>query len=83
MILVGASAIRVLVLNARVLPIAQAQATFAGSIMEATLATIEFVRCTPDLKRLLAETDIEQASRDLLRPTANSGDRYQGLAAGT
>jgi AcrR family transcriptional regulator len=51
----------------RVVPRAEACSTFAESILEACISAIEYIRETPDLYRLFAETDIGQAGLDLLR----------------
>lgn len=53
----------------KVLPIALASESFADALLEGSLETIAYVRATPDLRRLLYETKLDQASRSLLRPS--------------
>lgn len=53
----------------KVLPIAMASESFADAVLEGSLETIAYVRATPDLRWLLRETKLDQASRSLLRPS--------------
>lgn len=53
-----------------VLPRALALGTFPAAFLEAAMAAVEYVRSTPDLRRLLRETSIDEACRTMLVPEA-------------
>jgi AcrR family transcriptional regulator len=53
-----------------VLPRALALGTFPEAFIEAAMAAVDYVRSTPDLRRLLRETSIDEACRTMLVPEA-------------
>jgi AcrR family transcriptional regulator len=54
----------------KVLPTALASATFEEGFVEGALAAIAYIRATPDLRRLLRETSIDEACRSMLQEGA-------------
>jgi AcrR family transcriptional regulator len=66
--------LRVEELVEKVLPIALASESFSAALLDGAMEAITFVRSTPDLRRLLHETRLDQASSTLLRPSTTLRD---------
>jgi AcrR family transcriptional regulator len=63
----------------KVLPVALSSGSFAEAFLEGAMAGIDYVRSTPDLRRLLRETSIDDASRTILRPGTAMGQLTASL----